>query len=87
MREAEDPTWSPLVPARRMTWYADRDIDLLRTARAQLVQGAPSDARPGGSHARALATLSIAIADVNETYAKKKDHPPGDSTVPDTSDP
>ena len=71
LRETRDPAWSPLAAARRLIGYADSDLDLLRTARARLVQAAPPGARSNGSHARALATLNIAIADLNETPETK----------------
>ena len=66
MREARDPSWSPLASARRMIGYADNNINLLRTARTRLIQVAPPDTRRSSSHARALATINIAIADLNE---------------------
>jgi hypothetical protein len=71
MREAEHPTWSVLTPARRVIWYADSNLDLLRAARALLIQGAASDTHPASSQARALVTVDIAIADLNEISIKK----------------
>ena len=77
LRETRDPDWSPLAAARRLIGYADSDLDLLRTTRARLVQAAPPGTRPNGRHARALATLNIAIADLSETPASTNRPEPG----------
>lgn len=64
LREALDPGWTPLGAAHRLLERVHGDLRALRVARARLAAAAN-----GGitvSQARALATLNIAIADLEE---------------------
>lgn len=75
--EARDPHWSPLASARRLSGYADSDLQLLRASRAGL--GTATDAEPRSVRTRALATLTIAIADLEDRAGGRERKDP---TVP-----
>lgn len=70
VRDVRDPRWRPLSGARRLAEYAHHDLALLRAARARLQSTA--DRQPGPIYVRAMATLCIAIADLEEARAAEE---------------
>ncbi len=64
VRVSLDPGWTPLASARRLVDHVQGDQVVLRRARMRL-RGAMG-ARIGVTQARALATLVIAIAELEE---------------------
>lgn len=78
IREAREPYWSPLASARRLVARAGSDLDLLR---AVLVRLHAVDREAGTVHQRALATITIAIAELEESHPGETPEK-GNPTVP-----
>ena len=68
IREALQPDWSPLVSGRRLAVYAQKDLGVLRLARARLLHSALGRLTPCQS--RAVASLSVAISDIEDSIGE-----------------
>lgn len=65
VREATRPDWSPLAAARRLNDYARDDLRILRRTHARLQR--LGHQYPARVQRRALVTICIAIADLEES--------------------